>query len=154
MNTRLSAVDSGRAGKHHGDVASSAGGSVHDAGGDRGVGHVRDDGAASATHGIRRALTLHDLRAAGSGAALLELLLADLALGEEAQQLIDGGLGRLAGFLDAGRQLGESTGDVASREHADGNALQHKTRKSKNQVTIMQRICSCKTENILFDNLA
>lgn len=112
-------------------MTGTTGGAIHDGGSNGGVGQMGDDRSASTSHGIRRAFRLHDLRATGNGTRLLELLLADLALGKQTQELTNGGLGLLTRFLDAGGQLVESTGDAAGRKNADGDALQKV--KTKNQ---------------------
>merc|ERR1712006_58706 len=93
--TRLSTVDAGRRGEHHGDVTRTTGRRVHDGGSHRGVGQVGDHGAAATAHSIRRTLTLHHAGATGDGTAVLHLLLGDLALGEETQQLANSGFGLL-----------------------------------------------------------
>jgi hypothetical protein len=115
-------------------VASAAGGGIHDGRGDWCVGQMSDNGAASTTHGVRCTLTLHDIGTTRNGTGLLQLLLADFALGKEAQKLTNSGLGLLSGRLDLGRELGETTGNAASGQDADSDAL---TNKNKNDLKSM-----------------
>ena len=85
-------VDAAGGREHRCDV-SVATISIHAGAGDGSVGEVGDDGSATGNHGIGGALGLHHACTLADGTALLKLFLGDLALGEETENLTDGGLG-------------------------------------------------------------